>query len=93
MPATVNIASLFPKHLFWDMDYDKLRLHEDKDIIIPRALFATTKESFPEDIQRLERFYPPSQIVDVLQQIKERISNKVCRWVARRYNVEPFARF
>lgn len=50
MKEKVNIATIFPKHLFWDMDHSKLNLSRDKDIIIPRALFATTTETFITDI-------------------------------------------
>ncbi len=50
MKQQVNIATIFPKHLFWDMDHSKLNLSRDKDIIIPRALFATTPETFETDI-------------------------------------------
>lgn len=46
MNKSVNIASIFPKHLFWDMDYNKLNLSRDKEIIIPRALYATTPDTF-----------------------------------------------
>ena len=35
-----KIATIFPKHLFWDMDYSKLNLKTDLDSIIPRAMYA-----------------------------------------------------
>ena len=54
MKHSINIATIFPKHLFWDMDYSKLNLSKDKSIIIPRAFFATTPETFETDIQKLE---------------------------------------
>lgn len=54
MKQSVNIATIFPKHLFWDMDYSKLNLSKDKSIIIPRALYATTPETFETDILKLE---------------------------------------
>ena len=57
MKQTQNITTIFPKHLFWDMNYDKLNLKRDMDIIIPRALFATTKESFVVDIEKLEKYW------------------------------------
>ncbi|WP_394344682.1 DUF6922 domain-containing protein [Flavobacterium restrictum] len=41
MKQSVNIATIFPKHLFWDMDHSKLNLSKDKAIIIPRALFTS----------------------------------------------------
>ena len=37
------------------MDYHKLHSEKDKDIIIPRAMYATTADSFEDDIQKLER--------------------------------------
>ena len=39
------------------MDYTKLNLNKDKDIIIPRAMYATTADSFEKDIQKLEKLY------------------------------------
>lgn len=93
MNKSVNIAAVFPKYLFWDMDINTLSLDTDKDIIIPRALFATTKDSFSVDIARLEQFYSKTQILKYLKSTKERISNEVCAMVANRYNVPVFARF
>ncbi|WP_165929339.1 DUF6922 domain-containing protein [Flavobacterium hiemivividum] len=93
MKQSVNIATIFPKHLFWDMDHSKLNLSRDKDIIIPRALYATTPDTFETDIQKLESLYSHKMIVKYLKQTKENISNKVCLLVAKRYNVEPFLRF
>lgn len=57
MKQKVNISNIFPKYLFWDMDYDKLNPQKDKNIIIPRAMYVTTSESFEEDILRLESLY------------------------------------
>lgn len=75
------------------MDHSKLHLSRDKDIIIPRALFATTPEKFEADILKLEQFYSKNTILKYLKTTKERISNKVCAMVAKRYNVPIFARF
>ena len=93
MNKSVNIATIFPKHLFWDMDYSKLNLSKDKSIIIPRALFATTPETFETDILKLEELYSTKDIVKYLKLTTENISNKVCMCVAKRYNVKPFLRF
>jgi hypothetical protein len=93
MNKSVNIATIFPKHLFWDMDHSKLNLSRDRDIIIPRALFATTPETFEADIQKLEQYYVKNIILKYLKNTKERISNEVCAMVAERYNVPTFARF
>ena len=93
MKQSVNIATIFPKHLFWDMDHSKLNLSKDKDIIIPRALFATNQETFETDIQKLEELYSKTIILKYLKTTKERISNEVCEMVAKRYNVPTFARF
>lgn len=93
MKQNINIANIFPKHLFWDMDYNKLNLKRDKDIIIPRAMYATTPDTFEEDIKRLEQFYTPKTIIKYLKSTKENISNKVCISVAKRYHIEPFLRF
>lgn len=93
MNKLVKIETIFPKHLFWDMDYNKLNLSRNKDIIIPRALYATTPDTFEEDIKKLENLYSSKMIVKYLKQTTENISNKVCLLVAKRYNVEPFVRF
>lgn len=75
------------------MDHSKLHLSKDKDIIIPRALFATNEETFAKDISILEQFYSKNTILKYLKTTKERISNEVCAMVAKRYNVPTFARF
>lgn len=93
MKHKVNIATIFPKHLFWDMDCNQLNLEKDKAIIIPRAMYATTPDTFEQDIKRLEKLYTPRVIVKYLKNTKENISNKVCISVAKRYNVEPFFRY
>lgn len=93
MKHTQNIADIFPKHLFWDMDHSKLDLQEDKDIIIPRALYATTEQTFQKDIRKLEDLYSQNQILKHLKNTKERISNKVCQMVSTRYHAKDFVRF
>jgi hypothetical protein len=75
------------------MDHSKLNLPRGKDIIIPRALFATNEETFATDIIKLEQFYSKNIILKYLKTKKERISNEVCAMVAKRYNVPTFARF
>lgn len=93
MKTQINIAKTFPKYLFWDMDVDKLSAKRDKTIIIPRALFATTQDTFEDDIQKLERVYPKKEILAVLKNTKELISNEVCKLVAKRYRAKPFLRY
>lgn len=93
MAKTKSISNFFPKHLFWDMDMDKLDFQQDKGIIIPRALFATTEQTFLKDITLLEKIYKKDQILFYLKNTKERISNLVCDLVSKRYNAEPFRRF
>ena len=93
MSKAINISTIFPAHLFWDMDASKLNVNADKDIIIPRALFATTETSFESDIIRLEKLYSRKQIVHELKNTRERISNRVCHLVAERYHIASFSRF
>ena len=93
MKSVDNIAAIFPKELFWDVNVSRLDIQEDKDLIIPRALYATTENTFSEDISRLERLYKRSEIVEELKSTKERISNKVCTMVAQRYHVKHFSRY
>ncbi|MCH7410566.1 hypothetical protein MM239_14255 [Belliella sp. DSM 111904] len=75
------------------MDTERLSVKKDKDIIIPRALFATTKNNFEEDIKKLENLYSHEVIVTVLESTKELISNEVCALVSDRYNTKPFLRY
>lgn len=93
MSRKENIAAIFPKHLFWDVDCNKLDLERDKDIIIPRALYASTLDTFESNIKILEDIYSKNEILNTLKATKERISNTVCELVARRYRVKKFARF
>ena len=93
MKQKVNIAEIFPKYLFWDMDHSKLDLVKDKAIIIPRALYATTADTFETDIVILEELYSPSDIVKYLKLTSEKISNKVCKSVSERYAIPEFQRF
>lgn len=93
MKSVDNIANIFPKDLFWDVNSSQLDRQEDKDLIIPRALYATTESTFSEDISRLERLYDRTEIVEELKATKERISNKVCMMVAQRYDIKQFSRY
>ena len=93
MNTNVQIATLFTPFLFWDMDIEKLDANTDKDIIIPRALFATSKDSFLVDILKLESIYSKNEIISQLKITKERISNEVCEMISKRYSIETFHRF
>jgi hypothetical protein len=88
-----EISNIFPKHLFWDMNYYDLDLELDQDVIIPRALYMTNKSSFTNDIEKLEKIYTPAQIITNLKTTKELISNEVCELVALRYSIPLFQRF
>ncbi len=93
MKQRVNISTMFPKYLFWDMDYTKLNLNKDKDIIIPRAMYATTTDSFEKDIQKLEKLYSKDDILFYLKNTKELVNNQVCLMVSKRYKKASFMRF
>lgn len=93
MQRRIDISKVFPKHVFWDMDSSKLSLKRDKDIIIPRALYATNKDSFIKDIKVLEEYYSKREIIDILKHTKENISNQVCELVSKRYQTKPFYRY
>ena len=93
MKTKVNIANVAQKKVFWDMDMNQLSAKEDKEIIIPRMLLATTEKTFGKDIASIEKVYTPNEIYAVLKNTKERISNQVCRWVAARYNKPIFLRY
>lgn len=72
---------------------EHLDAQRDKNVIIPRALFMTTPNSFEDDIHKLENIYSHDEIIKVLQSTKETISNTTCRLVAERYHVPVFYRF
>jgi hypothetical protein len=93
MIKDAHIHQLFPKHLFWDVDMACLDIDKDRDLIIPRALIATTPLTFTTDIAKLESLYSKAAIARELRATKEKVSNQVCRLVARRYHVKQFARF
>lgn len=93
MNSNVKISSMFPKYLFWDMNYESLDANKNIEIIIPRALYMTNKETFNSDIKKLESIYKTPQIIHHLQRTKERISNEVCELVAKRYNIPVFHRY
>lgn len=93
MRSAVNISEVLPAHLFWDVNISSLDVIDDKDFIIPRALFATTEDTFDVDISLLEQVYNHNEIVSELMKTKERISNSVCTLVARRYHVKHFSRY
>jgi site-specific recombinase XerD len=72
---------------------EHLDARRDMDLIIPRALFATTPNTFDDDIRKLEDIYTQTEIATVLKATKEHISNKVCELVAHRYHISVFQRF
>lgn len=93
MKTEVNIANIAPKQVFWDMNVSQLSTKKDKNLIIPRMLMATTKETFSKDIAVIESTYNTNEIYKVLKNTKERISNNVCRMVSNRYNKPTFLRY
>lgn len=93
MSEKANITMLFPKHLFWDFNYSQLDIEDDMSVIIPRALYNTSEQSFDIDIAKLESLYSRDRILNELMNTTELISNEVCRLVALRYRVKVFYRF
>jgi hypothetical protein len=75
------------------MDLAQLDARNDKDIIIPRAMLATSKDSFSADILKLESLYSKSEIILHLKMTKELISNEVCEMISERYSIDTFRRF
>jgi hypothetical protein len=84
--ATFSISSVFPKHLFWDVDQSQLDVVCDKSFIIPRALYMTNKASFEKDISVLEKLYSESDIIEYLLMSKEKVSIAIREMVVERYN-------
>ncbi len=72
---------------------EQLEPERDQKLIIPRALYLTNEKSFEVDISRLEVFYSSNEIIRNLKSTQERISNRVCEMVARRYHIPYFYRY
>lgn len=77
MKQIVNLAPILSQISFLGYGFYKLSPHQDKDIMIPRAMYATTRDSYEEDIERLERLYTKKEILEHLKNTKELISNEV----------------
>lgn len=93
MKKNVNITEILPKESFWDMKFDQLKADRDKSLIVARALYFTTPQTFDRDIERLERIYSKTEILHELKSTKELLSNKLLALVASRYHVPAFNRF
>ena len=74
------------------MDYSKLNIDEDKDIIIPRALYATIPETFEKDMQILESLYTREDLVECLKNTKELIT-KGCDELTEQIRNSPLFQF
>jgi hypothetical protein len=89
----VNIAEILPRESFWDIRFDQLHADRDRALIVPRALYFTTPQTFDRDIERLEKIYNKTEILKELKSTKELLSNKLLALVASRYHVPVFSRF
>lgn len=89
----MNIADILPKESFWDIRFDQLNADRDRALIVPRALYFTTPQTFDRDIERLEKIYNKTEILKELKSTKEPLSNKLLALVASRYHVPVFKRF
>lgn len=87
------IEEILPRESFWDIKFDQLNADRDKSLIVPRALYFTTPQTFDRDIERLERIYNKTEILKELKSTKEPLSNKLLALVASRYHVPVFNRF
>jgi len=89
----ILVSEIFPEYLFWEYKIELLDFTANIDLIIPRALYFTTMESFETDIKKLEQIYSKNEILNCIQNTKEMISNEVCEFVAKRYNSPVQYRF
>jgi len=89
----VNIEDILPRESFWDIRFDQLNADRDRALIVPRALYFTTPQTFDRDIERLEKIYNKTEILKELKSTKEPLSNKLLALVASRYHVPFFKRF
>lgn len=88
-----HISEYYGKQHFWDVRTELLEIDRDKAFIIPRALFYTSKETFEEDIEKLERIYLKEDILYFIQNTTEMIGNDVSIGVAKRYNAPVILRW
>lgn len=93
MKKNVNIETILPRESFWDMRFDQLDADRDRSLIVPRALYFTTPQTFDRDIKRLEKIYNKTEILKELKSTKEPLSNQLLALVASRYHVPVFKRF
>ncbi len=91
--VNISVADVFPKHHFWEYKIDMLDFKKDKELIIPRALYFSDKESFNRDVEKLETIYSKKEIVRCINNTREAISNEVCELIAIRYNANVKLRF
>ncbi len=89
----ISVSDVFPDYLFWEYKVELLDFTNHIDLIIPRALYFSTKKSFKRDIEKLEKLYSKDDILNCIQTTKEMISNEVCELVAKRYNAPVRYRF
>jgi hypothetical protein len=75
------------------MDSSKLKVDIDAAIIVPRALFFSTIDTFEKDIDKLEQLYSEEEILTILTETTEAVSNEVCELIANRYSAPLFHRF
>jgi hypothetical protein len=80
-----NISSIFPKHLFWDVDMDNVFLDEDADFIIGRVL---SKSSKSEDLSLLESIYEKGEIKFYAIQ-HDIFGNERIEFLCKRYDLKP----
>jgi hypothetical protein len=90
---SANISDILSKESFWDIKFDQLNADRDRALIVPRALYFTTPQTFDRDIERLEKIYDKTEILKELKSTKEPLSNKLLALVANRYHVPVFNRF
>lgn len=89
----ISVSEIFPEYLFWEYKIEMLDFKMHKDLIIPRALYFTTEETFEKDILKLESLYTNDEILHCIQHTKELISNEVCELVAKKYKAPIHYRF
>ena len=87
------IQDILSKESFCDVKFDQLDADRDRSLIVPRALYFTTPQTFDRDIKQLEKIYNKTEILKELKSTKESLSNQLLALVASRYQVPVFNRF
>lgn len=82
-----KLSNYFPKHLFWDVNLDKLDVRFDKDFIIERVLAYHMEDE--EIFKKLEKLYSKKEIKKIALNSKQIFGNETIEFISKRYKLDP----